>query len=277
MISAAQGRSVSGMDSFEVATVGDNCIDRYLPVGQSAVGGNAVNVAVHLSGLDRRVGYFGAVGDDEDGRRVLDCLAARGVDTGPVLVRPGRTAVTDLDIDPTGDRVIAFEDFGACAGYRPPEADRARLRCMRHVHLGWLDDGGALRRELAAAGVSISQDLAVNPGAEGLAIAFGSAGEDRARARQLAREFLGRGARIAVVTCGARGSVAADGAAMVEADAAPVEVVDTTGAGDTFIAAFIDAHLAGGSPGACLEAARQAAALTCRHVGGFAQALQPLR
>ncbi len=92
----------------------------------------------------------------------------------------------------------------------------------------------------------------------------------------MARDFLDQGARIAVVTCGARGSVAADGAATVEADAAPVEVVDTTGAGDTFIAAFIDAHLAGGSLSACLEAARQAAALTCRHVGGFAQALQPL-
>ena len=147
---------------------------------------------------------------------------------------------------------------------------------MRHVHLGWLDDGGALRRELAKAGVSVSQDLAVNPGADGLAIAFGSAGEDRARARQLARDFLDQGARVAVVTCGARGSIATDGTAMAEADAAPVEVVDTTGAGDTFIAAFIDAHLAGGDLGACLEAARHAAALTCRHVGGFEQALQPL-
>lgn len=264
------------MSGFEIATVGDNCIDRYLPARQSAVGGNAVNVAVHLRRMGRRVGYFGAVGDDQDGRRVMECLAACGVDTSPVLLRPGRTAVTDLDIDAAGDRIIAFEDFGACAGYRPPEADRARLRRMRHVHLGWLDDGGALRRELAAAGISVSQDLAVNPSADGLAIAFGSAGEDRARARQLAREFLDQGARIAVVTCGARGSVAADGAAMVEAEAAPVEVVDTTGAGDTFIAAFIDGHLAGGSLSACLEAARQAATLTCRHIGGFAQALQPL-
>ncbi len=127
-----------------------------------------MNVAVHLRRLGRRVGYFGAVGDDRDGRRVLECLAACGVDTGPVLLRPSRTAVTDLDIDAAGDRIIAFEDFGACAGYRPPEADRARLRRMRHVHLGWLDDGGALRRELAGAGVSVSQDLAVNPGADGL-------------------------------------------------------------------------------------------------------------
>jgi len=276
MIGGAADLSERGMSGFEIATVGDNCIDRYLPLRQSAVGGNAVNVAVQLRRLGREVGYFGAVGDDADGRRVLACLEARGVDTGRVLVRPGRTAVTDLDIDAAGDRIIAFEDFGACAGYRPPEADRARLRRMRHVHLGWLDDGGALRRELAAAGVSVSQDLAVNPGAEGLAIAFGSAGESRERARQIAREFLDQGARIAVVTCGARGSVAVDAAAMVEADAAPVEVVDTTGAGDTFIAAFIDAHLAGHGLSACLEAARHAAALTCRHVGGFAQPLQPL-
>lgn len=31
------------------ATVGDDCIDRYLSLKQAAVGGNAVNVAVQLS------------------------------------------------------------------------------------------------------------------------------------------------------------------------------------------------------------------------------------
>ena len=46
------------MHGFDVATVGDNCIDRYgPPLGLSLVGGNAVNVAVQLArlGVARRL------------------------------------------------------------------------------------------------------------------------------------------------------------------------------------------------------------------------------
>ena len=59
----------AAMGRFEVATVGDNCIDRYLPpIALATVGGNAVNVAVHLRRLGRRTAYFGAVGEDREGR-----------------------------------------------------------------------------------------------------------------------------------------------------------------------------------------------------------------
>ena len=70
------------MDGFDVATVGDNCIDRYLPpVGVSTVGGNAVNVAVHIRRRGHRVVYLGAVGDDANGERLLACLDQDGVET----------------------------------------------------------------------------------------------------------------------------------------------------------------------------------------------------
>ena len=51
-----------------------------------------------------------------------------------------------------------------------------------------------------------------------------------------------------MVTCGAAGSVASDGKTMARTDARPVEVVDTLGAGDTFIAGFLAARLAGQEP-----------------------------
>jgi fructoselysine 6-kinase len=265
------------MGRFEVATVGDNCIDRYLPpVALATVGGNAVNVAVHLRRLGRRTAYFGAVGEDKEGRRTRVCLAENGIDLEHLLTLPGPTAFTNLGMDPGGERIIAFEEFGVCRGYRPSEAEVEALRAARHVHLGWLDDGGALKRALAGAGVSVSQDLAVNAGAEDLAIAFASAGTAPDRAQALLQQTLEQGARLAVVTCGALGSIASDGRQYAETGIAPVEVVDTTGAGDTFIAGFIDAHLRGRGLLACLEAGRDAAAGTCRHLGGFPQRPLPL-
>ncbi|MEF2072462.1 PfkB family carbohydrate kinase [Consotaella aegiceratis] len=260
------------MPEFEVATVGDNCIDRYLPpVGLAAIGGNAVNVAVHLRKQGLRTAYFGAVGTDDNGRRMLDCFRNNGLNTDHVQITEGVTAYTNLDIDESGDRIIAFEEFGVCRVYRPTEADFKVLLSMSHVHIGWLDDGGDLKRRLGSAGVSVSQDITVNPGCEGLTIAFGSAGSEPHAALDLAKRYLAQGAALAVVTRGAMGSVATDGVIVAETGILPVEISDTTGAGDTFAAGFIARRLSGGSLQQCLEAGRDAAALTCTHFGGFPQ------
>ncbi len=260
------------MAGFEVATVGDNCIDRYLPpVGLAAVGGNAVNVAVHLRKQGLRSAYFGAIAQDENGRSMLECLRSNDLNVDHVHISEGVTAYTNLDIDETGDRIIAFEEFGVCRAYRPTELDFKALLSMRHVHLGWLDDSGELKRRLRSAGVSVSQDITVNPGADGLTIAFGSAGSDPHAAVAIANGYLAQGAALAVVTRGALGSIATDGSVLVETGVLPVKVFDTTGAGDTFIAGFIAKRLAGGDLQVCLEAGRDAAAVTCTHFGGFPQ------
>ncbi|MDH2398394.1 PfkB family carbohydrate kinase [Bradyrhizobium sp. SSUT18] len=260
------------MPDFDVATVGDNCMDRYLPpVGLAAIGGNAVNVAIHLRKQGLRTAYFGAVGPDDDGRRMLDCFKDNDLNIAHVQVKEGVTAYTNIDIDKSGDRIIAFEEFGVCRTYRPSEADFKVLLSMRHVHIGWLDDGGELKRRLASAGVSVSQDITVNPGADGLTIAFGSAGADPHAAIDTANGYLTQGAALAVVTRGSMGSIATDGSVVVEAGILPVDVCDTTGAGDTFIAGFIARRLAGGNLQECLAAGRDAAAVTCTHFGGFPQ------
>ena len=269
------------MSAFEVAAVGDNCIDRYgPPLSKSFVGGNAVNVAIHLASRRPVVAYFGAVGDDADGRRVLSALRERRVVVDNVKVRPTAvTAYTNVEFDAAGERFFAFEEFGACRGYRPSTDDLVILRRLRHVHLGWLDDGGELKRALLSAGVGVSQDLSVNAAAvdvraDGLSIAFASA-DTQTQAEAMLAAMLAAGASVAVVTMGRLGSLASDGPTIVKADALPVVPVDTTGAGDTFIAAFIDARLAGRDLQAALHAGRSTAVKTCLHYGGFPQESVP--
>ena len=55
--------------------------------------------------------------------------------------------------------------------------------------------------------------------------------------------------------------------------ALPIEPKDTTGAGDAFIAGFLDARLAGLPLPQCLERGREIATRTCLHLGGFPQEL----
>lgn len=262
------------------AAVGDNCIDRYLPpVGDCLVGGNAVNVAVQLARLGRSVTYFGAVGADGAGEAVRAALMANGVATTGLHLMPGEeTARTDIETLPDGDRRFVFEGFGACAGYRPGGQDLHLLRRMSHIHIGWLQGAASLRHAVAGCGAVLSQDLSVNNTPEhldpaGLDIAFGSAepGQGVAESERL----LARGARLAVVTMGAAGSLANDGARLVRMSAAAVEVVDTTGAGDAFIAGFLDAHAKGLNINESLRHGTVMGGLACGHRGGFPQ--QPLQ
>jgi fructoselysine 6-kinase len=264
------------MPTEDFATVGDNCIDRFLPpIDDCLVGGNAVNVAVQLAMLGRRVHYFGAVGDDAAGRAVSTALAAHCVKIANLRVMADqRTAYTDIEVSEDGDRSFVFEQFGACATYVPSSAEIPILRNMRHVHIGWLNDGGALKRALAGSAVSISQDLSVNNTPDnlsphGLDIAFTSA--EAGEAEQVAARLLGAGARLAVVTLGAAGSLVSNGRRTLTASAMALTPVDTTGAGDAFIAGFLHAHVAGQPLQQALVQGTACAGAACMHRGGFPQ------
>ena len=87
--------------------------------------------------------------------------------------------------------------------------------------------------------------------------------------------LMGAGARQVVLTCGSRGSFFHDGAGINHAKAMSVQVVDTCGAGDSFIAAFITAYcIEGIEPDRALQIASVAGGETCSYQGGFPQRLR---
>ena len=268
------------MTAFDLTALGDNCIDRLTgAVTADLVGGNAVNVAAQAAILGLRVAYCGAVGPtgEADGDRVLAALAAKDVDVSLVDRRARPTSVTRLSVAPDGNRSILTEDFGACAGWSPDATHLRPLSAARHVHIGWLQDGGRARRVLARDGVSLSQDVSVNAapedlGVEGLTIAFASLPEaqaDRAEAR--ATELVELGAKGAVITLGARGSHALIGGQIFRAEAPRISPIDTTGAGDAYIAGFLAAQLNGADVPMAMAAGHACAAACCGHPGGFPQ------
>lgn len=261
---------------MRLAAVGDNCVDVLKPAGRRLIGGNALNVAVQFARLGGCSTYFGAVGQDGDGARVRKTLVTYGVGVEHLVERARPTARTDIEIGPGGERRIVFEDFGPCAGYAPDAAAFEALASADHVHIGWLDDRGALRRRLAAGGRSASQDLTVNAahenvGVDGLAIAFASAAGSHQAAWRLAQSLFARGALGVVVTRGGQGSSVFLDGVEEEIPAQPIEPVDTTGAGDAYIAAFLHAWLSGAHPATAGGSAAAHAARACLHEGGFPQ------
>ncbi|HUZ35212.1 MAG TPA: PfkB family carbohydrate kinase [Streptosporangiaceae bacterium] len=255
-----------------VAVIGDNTIDQY--VGQdsySFVGGNALNVAVQMVRLGRPARYFGAVGPDHAGQRIRDTLARLGVDVAGLVSMAGRTSVSRIRIDESGDRHFEFEDFGVCADYAPGiEALELAAECQA-AHIGLLPLARPVRAWLARRGVLISQDCGVTKGYEHLDIAFCSQAAAGEPAEKIAQDAVAGGARLAIVTCGADGSLAFDGRTWWRESAVPVETVDTTGAGDSYSAGFLDARLAGADVGQAMKAGSAHAARTCTHIGAWLQ------
>lgn len=117
------------MTRLRLAAAGDNCIDRFLTQNIARVGGNGLNVAVHFALAGHHAAYFGAVGDDADGRWTRSELEARGVAVDHLEIRPELTAYTDIAHTPEGDRQFLFEEFGASGAYFPSET--AGGRCAR--------------------------------------------------------------------------------------------------------------------------------------------------
>lgn len=85
--------------------------------------------------------------------------------------------------------------------------------------------------------------------------------------RIFARACVGEGCHLVVVTLGAAGCLADDGASQMKVAAPEVPVVDTTGAGDAFIGALAAALDRGEDTGPALRQAVAAGSLACTQTG----------
>lgn len=266
------------MDRSGVAVVGDNCIDVYVdPPGRSAVGGNALNVAVNLGLLGIGCRYFSVVGDDAGAERVRGALDCAGVDCRGLRVCHGRTWVAYIRVQPGGIAVVEREEFGVGGPYSPTREDLNALEGYEHVHLANLAEPANVLTTLARAGISTSYDFGSvadggYPTPTDVAF-FSSVEADEDRAAAIARRAFDCGARLAVVTMGAAGSLAFDGEHVFLVPAEPIDPVDTLGAGDSYIATFLSGCLTGISLEVAMNAASRAASRTCLHRASWPQDL----
>jgi fructoselysine 6-kinase len=81
---------------------------------------------------------------------------------------------------------------------------------------------------------------------------------------------------LVIVTLGDAGSVAFDGQRVHVQPPQTIVPVDTLGAGDSYIAAFLASRLAGASLEAAMAAASAAASATCLHWAAWPQPAQPI-
>jgi 2-dehydro-3-deoxygluconokinase len=251
-------------------------------------GGAESNVAAHVAALGHRTSWFGALGADALGDRILARLNERGVDVSAVIRSTEHP--TGLYVKDPGNGVSYYRRDSAAAWLTPDDAEGLELAGLRILHVSGITpalsaSAAALLDRLIdradAAGVTVSFDVNHRPSLwqEGAAAPTLDAlvrraglvlvGRDEAEAlwgTATAHEVRSRFPEVPelIVKDGAVGATVFAGEATASAPSNPVDVVDVVGAGDAFAGGYLAALLDGAPLDARLRAGHDRAALTIR-------------
>lgn len=245
--------------------------------------------AICASGLARlgnRVVFSGRVGDDLFGRFCLEEMSRSGIGIDHVIVDKGTTTGITVSISSGRDRALVTF-LGAIAEFAAEDVPDAAFDGASHLHVAGFFLQTRLRaglpdlfRRAHQRGLTTSLDSGHDPEGEwrgGLEEALREADlffPNREEIRSISgsedledalRSF---GATRVVAKLGASGAAILNGGSMVRVPAPEVDVVDTTGAGDSFDAGFLHAWLRGCPAEECLRYGVAAGCLSTRALGG---------
>ncbi|TPG35672.1 carbohydrate kinase family protein [Mycolicibacterium hodleri] len=260
--------------------IGEALIDIVQRDGQVTgehVGGSPLNVAIGLGRLGRDVDFLTHIGDDERGRRIVEYVKASGVQLVPGSTSAARTPTASATIDENGSATYTFDIEWQLTG--TPEVSPPAVVHTGSI-AGFLDPGCLATAALLDAyrlSTTITYDPNVRPAlivdreqaisridrlVEKADVVKASDEDlrwiDPARTpEQIAQAWHESGPSIVAVTMGGQGAFAVCAAGIVRVAARPVEVIDTVGAGDSFMTGLIDAlwslELLGGDRRAALS------------------------
>ncbi len=257
-------------------------------------GGKGANQAAAAARLGRLTWLAGRVGTDAFAAPILTDLAEACVDTALVKPMPGATGQALILLQSDGDNAIilspgANHTWGLADGFAmdtavaaaipasgllllqreiPGEVNLAAARIARSSGVPVILDAGG-------EATPIPPELLIglhtfSPNESELARLTGLPVDTLDQVEAAARTFHRRGVHHVLVKLGARGclSVPREGTVLAQ-PAFPVPVVDTTGAGDCFTAAYAVALLEGQDPARRLRFACAAAALCVQTKGAL--------
>jgi fructokinase len=238
--------------------IGESLID--IVGTEEHVGGSPLNVAVGLGRLGRDVDFLTRIGDDPYGRRITEYANAAGVQLVPGSQTAERTATARATVAEDGSAEYEFDLDWQLAG-TPPVAPPLL------VHTGSIaavQEPGCLAVTALVNAYHLSATVSFDPNVRPSLIA------DRELARQrighlversdivkvseedlywldpdrspeqIARTWLALGPALVVVTMADQGAMAVCAAGEARVPTRAVQVVDTVGAGDSFMVGLLD-------------------------------------
>lgn len=245
-------------------------------------GGPAATAAVAAARLGMKTAFVGVVGDDDSGRMILRDFASEKVSADAVKVRPGcSTSTAFCWVDAAGKRSIVWYR-GNGPDLKPEELPIELISNAKVLHLdGHQANGARAAAKLARRhGATVSIDAGtLRPGVKEILPDCDIVITSEFFAKQLTgienyekslMELLKIGAKVTGITMGSKGSICYDReqGKIIHCPSFPVEVTDTTGAGDVFHSAFAVKYVSSKDILECMRFASAVAALKCTKLGG---------
>lgn len=254
----------------------------YLP------GGKGANQAVAAARLGAQALMIARVGDDSLGEPVRRNLVENGVDVSHVSVAPGHPqGLALILVDDAGQNRIVVA-AGSNAALLPADVDAAksvfspeslvllqnevRLETTIRAAQAARDAGSTVLWNPAPAPDGLPDEMlgcvdVLMPNESEAECLTAIAVKDSAGARRAAAALVSKGIPNVVITLGERGALWCNREETFEVPAFPVQVVDTTAAGDTFAAALAVALSEGLDSHAAMRFACGASALAVTRLG----------
>ena len=246
-------------------------------------GGPVPTAMVTLAKLGAKVCFVGKVGEDWEGKKVVESLEREGVNTDYLIVdRKSKTAKAFIWIDEkSGKRTVVLDQTETRPirksgllfldriktkflhlDFREPEINIFLARWAKKQKTEVILDLGSPRENIEKI-FPLVDYLVVSK-----RFAFGyTQSDDFFVASDI---LMKKGFKCVVITAGEEGSVCATGDGIFHKPAFKVKVKDTTGAGDVFHGAFIFGLLKNWDMERIVEFSNAVAALKCTKLGGRA-------
>ena len=250
-------------------------LDFFSQQDEHFAGGNSLNQAIRAKQMGFETAFVGALGEDEAGDRIMDLLQREGVDVSHTHRMPGKTATNRILNDEAGER-YGVDDAWSGGVYETYLLSEEDWHFMQDFEV-WVTHANnpnyreALKRKPQSTFMGVDflhfkdYDL-LNESLEIIDVAYFGGTPDMAD--DLARMVAGHKG-IVVLTLGAEGSLAFANGRVYQQSALPVaKVIDTTGCGDAFQAAFTLSYCQKRDIEAALLAGAECGRLATQHYGG---------
>lgn len=255
---------------------------------QLTLGSSSAICAVGLARLGDHVTFAANAGADVYGDFCIAALEREGIDVSLVRRRTDLKTGITVSITSSADRALVTFP-GAIASLRAEDLPPDAFSRFQHFHVSAFFLQDALRpglkdlfAEAKARGLTTSLDTGYDPTEQWSAGLIDTLQEvdvflpNETELQAITRRqdvfeglrALDNGHTLVVAKLGAKGCIASLQGRLIQADALPVKVVDTTGAGDSFDAGFLHSWLRRRPLPDCLHFAAVCGALSTRGLGG---------
>ncbi|WP_307290917.1 PfkB family carbohydrate kinase [Bacillus sp. SORGH_AS_0510] len=265
---------------MKIIGIGDSVVDIYQDRNEMFPGGNALNVAVlaKRNGAEA-AGFIGIVGTDVEGDHILDSLSKNGVDSSLVRRAIGESGKAYVDLNEEGDRIFIKSNKGGVQSKLKLNLavdDYEYIKTFDVVHTSiysHLDDELPILKQYLPVSYDFSNHFTnelLEKTCPHIQFAFIS-GSDLTEAELggLFNKIHGLGTPFIIITRGSKGVVMSHNNKRYIQGIEEADVVDTLGAGDSFIAGFLTHQFKGFTIDESLQAAAKIAARTCEVNGAF--------